>query len=73
VQEGGLDEDQGLAADTSQLALPGFGSDLAFHFCGFGDAGQRWLVQLKPKSIMRHSRGGTTSIRSTELVPYGRR
>jgi len=29
------------------------GSLLAFKFCGFGKAGQRWLVQLKPDPLGR--------------------
>jgi hypothetical protein len=50
---GGLYEDQGLAADTSQLGVPGFVSLLASTTCGFGEAGQRWLAQLKPGPLCR--------------------
>jgi hypothetical protein len=39
------------AADTSQLVVPGSGSLLASYICGFGEAGQRWLVQLKPDPL----------------------
>ena len=44
---------EGLAADTSQLGVSGSGSLLAFTSCGFGAAGQRWLVQLKPDPLDR--------------------
>jgi hypothetical protein len=44
---------QGLAADTSQLGVSGSGSLLAFNFCGFGEACQRRLAQLKPDPLGR--------------------
>jgi len=36
---------RGLAADTSQLGVPGSGSLLAVNPWRFGEAGQRWLFQ----------------------------
>lgn len=49
---------QGLAADTSQMGALESGSLLAINHCGFGVAGQRWLVQLKPEPLGRRRRMG---------------
>jgi hypothetical protein len=42
---------EGLAADTSQLGVPESGSVLASKLRSFGEAGQRWLAQLKPDPL----------------------
>ncbi len=55
---------QGLAADTSQLGVSGSGSLLAFNFCGFGVAGQRWLAQLKPVRYTAEGLGALPKARS---------
>jgi len=42
---------QALATGASQLGVSVSGSLLASTFCGFGEAGRRWLAQLKPDPL----------------------
>ncbi len=58
---------QGLAAATSQPGVPGSGSLLASNLHGFGEAGQRWLVQLKPDPFVRQ-RGWEAVVSQRELA-----
>jgi hypothetical protein len=53
---GGLDEDQGLAADNRQLGVPESGSILASGQPWHGADGQRCLLQLKPDPLCRTTR-----------------
>jgi len=40
-----------LQLTPASWLVPGSGSLLALNFCGFGEAGQRWLAQLKPDPL----------------------
>ena len=54
---------KGLQLPPASLGIRGSGSLLAFSFSSFGEAGQRWLVQLKPDPL-----AGAKRARSLELI-----